>query len=351
MKPGVAACILAVGDAAESSTFSHRIAAMRRLGHHVDIWDPRHALGRALASRWKLALHYRTGYLLLQACVQKAMDALAVQSTSKYDVAWVNGGEWLGRKAVRRLRGFANRVVLYNNDDPTGTRDGNRWLSLHRAIPEYDLCTVLRKINVQEYRAAGARDVLRVWMSYDEIAHRALEMDERKPEFDSEVAFVGTWMPERGPFLVRILAAGVPLAIWGDHWQKAPQWPQLRKAWRGPAIYGRDYARAVGQAKISLGLLSKGNRDFHTRRSVEVPAIGGLLCGERTGEHEELFRDGEEAIFWQDADECAARCRTLLSDHDRRERIRQAGMRRVREGEFGNEGLVKRVLSHMDLSV
>ena len=66
--------------------------------------------------------------------------------------------------------------------------------------------------------------------------------------------FIGTWMPERGPFLRELMQAGLPLAIYGNDWQKAPEWPDLRRAWQGPAIYGDDYLKAIQLAKVSLGL-------------------------------------------------------------------------------------------------
>ena len=61
-------------------------------------------------------------------------------------------------------------------------------------------------------------------------------------------------------------------------------------------------------------MLGKGNRDRHTTRSFEIPAIGGLLCAERTDEHRESFEEGMEAVFWNDAKECVDQCRRLLND-------------------------------------
>ena len=39
--------------------------------------------------------------------------------------------------------------------------------------------------------------------------------------YGSHVCFIGSWMPERGPFMQALLQAGLPLSIWGDHWRKA----------------------------------------------------------------------------------------------------------------------------------
>lgn len=39
------------------------------------------------------------------------------------------------------------------------------------------------------------------------------------------------------------------------------------------------------------------NYDLQTTRTMEIPACGSLLMAERTIEHEELFKDEEEAVF------------------------------------------------------
>ena len=335
--------ILFLGDICGTSNARLRADALRKAGHVVEGFDlrvsPKPIYRGGIASRF----HYRTGYLFLQREVFRRLRA-RFSSAGRFDLAWVNGGELIGGKALSLIQRHCDRVVLYNNDDPTGNRDGTRWLTLRRAISAYDLCAVLREVNVAEYSARGAGQVHRVWMSYDEDAHRPPEPAEIAKELSSEVAFIGTWMPERGPFMAQLVRLGVPLSIWGDHWQKSPEWPALRTAWRGKAVYGRDYARAVAGARICLGLLSKGNRDLHTRRSVEVPFIGGLLCGERTAEHEMLYREGEEAIFWSNATECAQRCHELLGDPVRGERIRLAGMRRIRDLRLGNRDVCTEIL-------
>lgn len=112
------------------------------------------------------------------------------------------------------------------------------------------------------------------------------------------------------------------------------------------------YASAIAAAKISLGLLSKGNRDLHTRRSVEIPSIGGLLCAERTSEHLALYDEGTEAVFWNDAAECAAQCHRLLADDDLRASISKRGHHRALRNNLFNEPLmasiVKAVLDESD---
>jgi len=209
----------------------------------------------------------------------------------------------------------------------------------------------VRRPNVQEAIALGARNVMWVWRAADQVAHAPLTpTPEEWRRYASDVSFVGTYFPERGPFLAELLERGVPLSIYGDHWQRAPEWPRLAAHWRGPASRSdRAYALMVQCSKVSLGLLSKGNRDLHTTRSAEVPHLGALFCAERTPEHEALYRDGKEAVFWWDAAECAKQVprappRRAAAPRDRRrrarcienatlnERIAEAVLQRVSQG-------------------
>ncbi len=295
-------------------------------------------------------MHYRTGYRLLQTAVCAWIDELLLQYASWPEVVWVNGGELIGARAAKKLKQFGVPIVIYNNDDPTGGRDGHRFDSMLAALPAYDLCVVVREPNVREFQAMGARAVHKVWMSYDEVQHRPFENAYKIPSrFRSDIAFVGTWIrgEERDHFLMSLIQRGLNIAIWGDRWQKAPSWKRLKPYWRGHALTGRDYVAAIQGAKLNLGLLSKGNRDLHTTRSVEIPYAGGLLCAEHTAEHCQLYCDGTEAVFWRDAKECTEICKELLQDEPRREGIRIQGARRLVSNQLGNEDICRSVIDRL----
>jgi spore maturation protein CgeB len=312
---------------------------MRRAGHEVEVFNP----ATLLRSGWVIdRARPRLGYRSSRNGIARALERRF--AGKRYDAIWVGGGMQLGAAAVDRLRRNAPLIVNYNTDDPWGGRDGHRWDSYLQAVPEYDLVVVVRRPNVGEAVASGARQVLRVWMTFDEIVHRPQTLSQAEVvALQSDIAFLGTWMPERGPILSALVKSGFDVAIWGNMWQRAPEWPALSRAWRGPALPNTQYSKALQSTKVAIGLLSKGNRDLHTQRSVEVPAIGTLLCAERTEEHEQVY--GERgALLWQDNDECIDRCVRLLADDAARARVAERGQQRVRGYRLSNEPMVDAVL-------
>jgi spore maturation protein CgeB len=316
-----------------------RAGALRRLGHEVRLIDPfslfpwRNFVGRLL---------YYAGAAWLERYLKFKITPLIKKS--RYDVVFVDNGELVGRNVLSALRKVSPIVINYNNDDPFGGRDKNKWRLYLEAVPHYDLLAVVRPVNVSEAYALGARKVLRVFMAVDELDGPREITSQDRLRFSHEVLFIGTWMPERGPFLQALLQAGVPLVIYGNDWHKAPEWSRLQAAWRGPAIYGDDYLKAIRLAKVSLGLLSKGNRDLHTTRTFEIPYCGGLLCAERTPEHLELYQEDVEAVYWGEVTECIEKCQKLLQDETRRNAIAEKGrIRCLRNGIF-NENNLKQML-------
>jgi len=265
------------------------------------------------------------------------------------DLVWVNQGEFLGPKLLRKLRALSVPVVNYTNDDPFGGHpNGLRFRLYLKALPYYDLLAVVREVNVQEAADHGARRVVRIFMSADEEAHRPQEMTpEDRGRYASEVAFVGTWVPERGQFMAALIHLGVPLSVWGDRWHKAPEWSIIRRHWRGPAVYDQRYAHIIQTTKIALGLVSKDNRDLHTTRSMEIPALGTVLCAERTSEHVSLYEDGIEALFWSTPEECAAVCRRLLADDAYRLSVARRGRERLQRNGHYNEQVLAAILNEL----
>jgi len=329
-----------------SGTCLDRANALRRLGHQVTHLDLRTLLPK---TSWidKVTWHLG-GNLLAPLLMPNLRKTLKDQ---QYDLCWVDGGEWVTPKVIALLRQHAQKIVSYSIDDPLGPRDGSRFKAYRQSLPDYDLNAVVRNENVAEAYALGAADVLRVYRSADEVSHAPRKLSERDHQaWDTEVLFLGTWFPERGPFLLDLISQGVPLTIQGSDWQKAPEWPQLKNYWRGGSIAGDDYAKAIQCAKVSLGMVSKDNRDLHTTRSLEIPALGGFFCAERTAEHTQMYEEGTEALFWNDAVECAAICKQAIAEETRRQAIAKAGQHKLKRNGHFNEPVMQLIIARVDFS-
>ncbi|MGD0217885.1 MAG: glycosyltransferase [Desulfobaccales bacterium] len=316
-----------------------RAHALRRLGHEVMVVDPyslfpfKQFVGRLI---------YYGGASLIESYLKKKITPII--SKLNFDVTYVDNGELIGRKILSVVKKGSALVINYNNDDPFGTRDKKKWRLYLEAVPHYDLLAVVRHVNVAEAYALGAKKVIQVFMAVDELDGPREITPQDRQRWSHEVLFMGTWMPERGSFLQKLEGAGMPLTIYGNDWQKSPEWPTLQSVWQGPAIYGDDYIKALQTAKVSLGLLSKGNRDLHTSRTFEIPYCGGLLCAERTSEHLQLYREGVEAVYWSDASECIEKCRELLKNDRMREEIAKRGRLRCLNNGIFNENMLKKIL-------
>lgn len=326
-----------------NGTSKHRADALVRLGHDVKIIDPASFIPKNyLIAKWQ----WETGGLFLENYIRR--QVLSSLGEYKFDIVLVNGGSLVGPALVEDLKKYANAVVNYNIDDPFGSRDRNFWRLYLKAVPYYDLLVVVRQINVAEAYSLGAKKVIHVFRSADEIAHHPRTLThEDYTRWASDVSFVGTWMPERGPFMAQLIEAGLPLTIYGDRWHKAKEWSVIRKVWKGKSLDGDDYAKAIQAAKISLGLLSKGNRDLHTTRSIEIPFLGGLLCAERTSEHLKLYKEGEEAVFWSNAKECIELCNNLVQHEEKRRTISTKGRERCIQNQWLNQSVMFKILSEI----
>jgi spore maturation protein CgeB len=324
----------------KNGTSLHRANALRRLGYRIEHID----LGELMPNTpWVDRITWKLGGQWFTPWIMRGLDARL--QGKRFDLCYVDSGEWVTPRIIKLLREHAPRIVNYNIDDPTGERDRARFIAYRRSLPFYDLCIVMRPQNVEEARRLGARQVVRVYRSADEVAHAPRPLTEQdRARFGAEVLFIGTWFPERGSFVLALIERGVPMAICGSNWHKAPEWPSLRAHWRAGELHGDDYAKAIECAKVNLGLLSKANRDLHTTRSLEIPALGGLLCAERTSEHTTMYEEGKEALFWRDADECAAMCQLALQDEQLRNSIAAAGRARVMANGHYNEKIMQSII-------
>jgi spore maturation protein CgeB len=230
--------------------------------------------------------------------------------------------------SIRRETGAI--AVNYATDDPFNPRTGTP--ELLRSIPEYDLYATTKRAVVPDLKRAGVHDVRYVRFGYKSSVHFSdppVVQGEWK-RFGADVAFAGEADADRLPFF-RSLIGAIPdlnLALYGGLWNRDRQ---LGRYFRGP-VRGRDFRMALGGAKIVVNLVRRENRDDHVMRTFEGPACGAFMLHERTESHLEVFREGQEAAFFESSDELIDKVRYYLTHEQQRERIRQAGQARTLSG-------------------
>lgn len=283
---------------------------------------------------------------LIAPLVSRSISKLV--SNDNFDLVFVDSGSLVSSSLIKSLKRSGSKVVNYNHDDPFGPRDWTRFEIYRKAAASYDLLVVVRKENINEAYECGAKNVLHLFRLADEVTHRPRPIDSATMnQWAHDVIFIGTWMPERGPFIKGLIDRGVKVQVFGSGWSKAPEWSHIRSHVTERPLKGDDYAHAIQCAKVCLGLLSKDNRDLHTTRSLEIPSLGGLLCAQRTNEHIQMYQEGVEAVFWSDLDECATVCADLLSNEVKRDQIAKAGHQRFLQSGHTTENMLRLVIANL----
>jgi hypothetical protein len=244
------------------------------------------------------------------------------------DVVWIEWPRWIYPETLRALRALWHgvKLVCFQDDNPFGyRREAANWQLFKRCIPEFDLHLVKRDEDLVNFRAAGA---LRVEKFLGGYSAALLAASEGGIELDRDVTFIGTAMDGRPEWFLRLREeSGISVHVHGGKWKKS-RYGGAHPGLVHPHANGADYVRAIARSRICLGLVSHTNRDGYSMRSFEIPALGGFLLAERTPEHLALYREGEEAEFFGDLAECAAKIRRYLGDEPARIQISTAGQRK-----------------------
>ncbi len=337
--------VLFVGMTVPGSRTVQRIRTLREMGIEVTV-VPTHPEGATYEDKPSLAerIRYR---LRIPADLGGANAAILKQlAASPYDILWLDRAVAIRAATLRAAKRSAPdlRIVWYAEDDMMNSHHLSYWTE--RALPLFDLWVTTKSANVQahEMPAKGVRRMLFVNNSYDPALHRAVVVtDAERRDLGSDISFVGTFEQARAKSLADLARAGFDVRVWGNGWRRASDRPAGLRIEDRP-VYDDDYAKVVCASRLNLCFLRKENRDLQTCRSIEIPAMGGLMVHERNTEIAGLFKDGEDAVLFDSDAELIARCRDLLSDAEACRRIAQNGHRAVLDGGYRHEDRLRLIL-------
>lgn len=230
------------------------------------------------------------------------------------------GAAPLPAKVLRSIRLSNVCTANYSTDDPwNGHRKGS-WL--FASLREYDMVLSTRTSNLDDLRRLGCRSVQHVPFGYDPVISfpDPPVMVQREGENPAELLFVGGGDPDRYPYMLAAVQAGLDLSIYGDYWRRVAKLRPFARGHADPSAI----RRATSSARVAVCLVRRANRDGHVMRTFEIPASGGCMVVEATREHKALFGpEGNAVLYFSTPTEMVEKTRILLSNPNTASRLRE----------------------------
>jgi hypothetical protein len=313
----------------------YRLWALERLGHRVvplNAYD--YVPGNPLLAKMEFRLAAGPSVERLN------RDLLRMAEREMPDLVWTDKLLSMQPKTLEKLRAMGIATVSYMIDNPFGTRQDPGWRLYMKDIPYYDLHVVQRDANIADYKARGARDVIKIQTAYEPTVHFPPPAGWSDADRDREVSFIGTPYDQRGEFLTRLWKEfGLPVTVSGGLvWKRHLSAEAVAAMYRGNGeLFREAYREGIWKSKINLSFLTHANQDEFAHKSFEIAACEGFLLVERSEGHLKRFVEDEEAVFFSTIEECVEKIRRYLPDEAARKRIAAAGHARAERSGYYND--------------
>lgn len=326
--------ILFIGDLNEYGRGFQRYRTLKELDHHVIAFShtkvslPNHIEAPSFLFRvfWKLKI---------------PLDNMGVNAKAygaiqhfPFDIVWIEKGNMIWPWMLRRIKKLAPlaRLVSCSEDDMYASHGHSLWYRL--GLRYYDFVFTTKIYNLTELKQFGAKKTVLFLDSFNEKTHRPIQLTKNEEaRFSCDVGAIGAFEKERAESLLYLAEHGIKVAVWGNGWGAwANRHPNLDI--KNEFLFGEEYSKAICATKINLNFLRKINRDEVTSRSVEIPACGRFMLGERTRRHLEFFEEGKEAEFFSSNEEMLQKVKYYLEQNEARDKIARAGRERCVKGGY-----------------
>lgn len=322
-----------------------------------------------------------SGYLTRRTFLERRIDDLIVCSShvntmnceltklimhSCPSVVWCDKQEHLSPATIDAMKSVG-AVIAFYTPDPYFQQSWQQTGRSNALLRASDLAITTKIYELDLYRRHG--DVLYMMHGFSEAVHRPVPVAESDR---IDIGFIGSWEPRREVFLEQCTKRGLLVRIWGFGWDhlvsgraglrhrarlkrlangesfRVARNASLNGVINAKELLGDAYAEALSASAMSLGLLRKTlYPDQHTTRTFEIPACGSMLIAERTPEHEALFDEDKEAVFFEDEEELLEKVVFYARHPNIRTKIAQAGRARCHHSGYSYKERLRPVIKNI----
>lgn len=224
-------------------------------------------------------------------------------------------------------------VFGVNADDPFN--DFNASPYLRECLPFFDAYFVYSDTIVKNMTKINKNTHHLPFASYSSL-HYPVKINKKEKNFyGSDIAFIGSWTPEREGKLLPLVKNNYDLAIWGNRWDNAKD-KDTKERWKGKPVIGEEFSKVCNSSKIMLNFIRKQNKGSHNMRTFEVPACRGFLLSERTKEQQKFFPEDKEMAFFEGEKEMLEKVNYYLKNSRKRKNIAKRAYEKSRKHTYEN---------------
>ncbi len=250
---------------------------------------------------------------------------LKIAEDFKPDLVFLYNTRHVYRHTLEKIKGLGSDIFLYSNDNPFGEYYPHYyWRHFRRGLSVASAGFVYRRQNISDFENAGCKSVYQLKSYYIEERNYYIE----RPAIQvPKVVFLGHYEnDERGEYIKALLERKIEVGIIKTSWERFEENnPYLVKLENTQALYNE----MLNAAEIAIVFLSKVNHDTYTRRCFEIPAAKTMMIAPYTEDIAAMYNADEEAVFYSNKEEFVNKICYYLEHADEREKIAEAGYRRL----------------------
>lgn len=222
----------------------------------------------------------------------------------------------------------------------------------YKSIPLFDLYIAGRRKDGEEMYKFGAKKVYWFLFGADTICHYPVKiLDEDKKKIGADIVFFGTYSKgeKRVEYMERLCKEGYDVKIYGNswNWYRLPWNSCLRR--KNKIISGgtpcEEMSKIINSSKVVLAFMRDIMEAKIGLRTFEIPLCKGFMLHLLTKEAKDFLIPDKEAVFFSDYNEMKEKIDFYLKHPELREKIAEAGYKKVLNCGLLNSDVVGKLVS------
>jgi spore maturation protein CgeB len=319
--------ILFTGELNWKNTTVARLDGLRAINPNIVEFD----YGRYLSGigRLKRAL----AFFMFQGDAVRRLnrDLVDLCLRTRPDVVWVDKGQCIWSSTLHAMRATGAKLVQHNTDCLWHRKFKVRtsFRLMRETLKYYNIYFTTNLLDLARIRREGTCVTELTYLGFDHrrFTTKPLTPTERET-WTRPLLFVGHFEPSTEIGVRAMVAAGLPLRVFGQDWERAKSREEIKQHVGFRQLSDAEYSLALKGTAIGLCFVSHGNGNQTAARSFEIPGSGTFLLAERTPQHLECYQEGVEAEFFGDSEELVRKARFYIDHPEKRKEIAARGSTR-----------------------